>query len=157
MKEAIEEAHNEIKRADHLIYVSLKYTRTVDVIKSIIQRLINAYDFAILASLRLAKQQKIPIGPGQRSQIAMEAYSESAQFVENIEFYQQLRRINRAQFTRFQEYRRHVTMTAILEGGKTMDINIDIITEYFKKTKDFVEFVNGMTEKKIDPKTGEPK
>ncbi len=29
MKEAIEKAQEELKRADHLFYVSLKYTKTV--------------------------------------------------------------------------------------------------------------------------------
>ena len=43
----LDEAKEEIKRADHLIYISLKYTKTVDVIKITIQRLINAFDFAI--------------------------------------------------------------------------------------------------------------
>ena len=47
MKDTIEKAKEELKRADHLYYVSLKYTKTVDVIKSIIERLINAFDFTI--------------------------------------------------------------------------------------------------------------
>ena len=36
----------ELKRVDHLVYVSLKYTRTVDVIRSIIDRLIIKNLFA---------------------------------------------------------------------------------------------------------------
>jgi hypothetical protein len=55
MKESLSEAFEELKRADHLIYVSLKYTRTVDVIKSIIERLINAYDDAIITLLDKSK------------------------------------------------------------------------------------------------------
>ncbi len=42
MLESLDLAKEEIKRADHLMYVSLKYTRTVDILKSIIERLINA-------------------------------------------------------------------------------------------------------------------
>ena len=38
MSEYLVDSKQEINRADHLIYVSLKYTRTVDVIKSIIER-----------------------------------------------------------------------------------------------------------------------
>ena len=45
--ENIENAVSQLKRADHLLYVTLKYTRTVDVIKSIIKRLISAFDFAV--------------------------------------------------------------------------------------------------------------
>ena len=41
-KESIDKAKEELKRVDHLFFVSLKYTKTVDVIKSLIDRLINA-------------------------------------------------------------------------------------------------------------------
>lgn len=47
MKEAITNAVEELKRVDHLIYVSLKYTRTVDVIRSVINRLIESYNAII--------------------------------------------------------------------------------------------------------------
>ena len=55
----IKEAKDEIKRADHLIYVSLKYTRTCDIILNIFKRLVAAYDSAILASLEKSKEQVI--------------------------------------------------------------------------------------------------
>ena len=54
----MEEARDELKRADHLIYVSLKYTRTCDTMKNIIHRLINAYDFAITTALKKSKEDK---------------------------------------------------------------------------------------------------
>ena len=44
-------ADDELKRADHMIYVTLKYTRTADVIQNIIKRLTNAYEFSILETL----------------------------------------------------------------------------------------------------------
>ena len=41
------DADEELKRADHMIYVTLKYTRTADVIHNILKRLINAFDVSI--------------------------------------------------------------------------------------------------------------
>ncbi len=35
MTDYLDNAKNEMKRVDHLLFVSLKYTRTVDVIKSV--------------------------------------------------------------------------------------------------------------------------
>ena len=46
---------DEIKRADHLIYVTLKYTRTVDVMKNVIKRLLSALDSGILELLEELK------------------------------------------------------------------------------------------------------
>ena len=65
MREETDNALEELKRADHLIYVSLKYTRTTDVIRSTIKRLISAYNYAILDLLEYSKNKnlikKIPI------------------------------------------------------------------------------------------------
>ena len=55
MRESLDNAKEELKRADHLIFVSLKYTRTVDVIKSIVERLLNAFNLGIEALLIHAK------------------------------------------------------------------------------------------------------
>jgi len=51
-----------------------------------------------------------------------------------------LRKLDKADFTRAREFRRHVTMTADV-GDKSMIVNIDIIHEYFEKTKELVKYV----------------
>ena len=38
----LEDAKDELKRADHLVFISLKYTRTCDIIRNTIERIINA-------------------------------------------------------------------------------------------------------------------
>ena len=54
----LEDAREEMKRADHLLYVSLKYTRTVDVLKSLIDRLINTINAITDELLDYALQKK---------------------------------------------------------------------------------------------------
>ena len=53
----LEEARNEIKRAEHLMFVSLKYTRTVDVIRSLLERLVSALEACINSALEAAKER----------------------------------------------------------------------------------------------------
>lgn len=148
MNESLINSKQEINRADHLIYVSLKYTRTVDVIKSIISRTINAYDFMIQAILEQAiEEEKIPEMPLaviQKAHKVKELYPNDELIQENMEFYLLLRKINRAKFTRFQEYRRHVTMTALFEDGSKTEVTIDVIYEYYKKTKEFFSHVKSL-------------
>ncbi|MDO8661239.1 MAG: hypothetical protein Q7K43_05080, partial [Candidatus Woesearchaeota archaeon] len=63
------------------------------------------------------------------------------QTVQNyVDFYQLLRKIDKAQFERTQEYRRHVTMTAHLEEGH-IELTIDIIQDYFYRTKEFIIYI----------------
>ena len=142
--ENIHNAKEELKRADHLLYVSLKYTRTVDVIKSIIHRLINAYDFTFRALLEDKKIKKkigdIPENVGLRVNLIKEYYATDPIIQDNVEFFLLLRKIDRAEYTRAREFRRHVTMTAMVEG-KPLAVNIDVIVEYFNKVKDFVEYI----------------
>ncbi|MBD3310050.1 hypothetical protein GF351_02425 [Candidatus Woesearchaeota archaeon] len=154
MQESIDNVKEELKRADHLIYVSLKYTRTVDIIRSIIDRLMNAFDHGIEALLRYAVEKgitdEIPSAPGKRINQVKELFQDVEGIEEFMDFYALLRRISRADFTRAREFRRHVTMTVELEGEK-MDINIDLMHEYYEKTKAFLNLVENMVgEKKND-------
>jgi len=150
MFDSLDNAKEELKRADHLFYVSLKYTRTVDVIKSIVERLINGYLFAIEALLVFEKErgvvEDLPKIPKLRADLIKELYETDDFLQDAIDFFLFLRKINKAEFSRKNEYRRHVTMTAVL-GEHTIDVKIDTIKEYFEKTKEFVAHVEHI----IDP------
>jgi len=144
MNELLVEAHEELKRADHLIYVSLKYTRTADVIKNIIERFISSYDCFIIAMLTKLKDDgkidEIPDSPIEKAMLVKEKYPDQiAQ--ENMELYLLYRKITKAKYTSTQEYRRHVTMTATLADGTVLDVDIDKIYDYYKKAKEFFEFI----------------
>lgn len=143
MNELFELALQEIKRADHLLFVSLKYTRTVDVLKSIVERLINAYDASVSVVLEHALEnkriEKIPLLPRQRIEVLKTLFSENTELKNFCELYIILRKISNAKFDRSNEYRRHVTMTAHIEEEQ-IEITIDIIKDYFEKTKEFIAF-----------------
>ena len=142
---AIEQAEYELKRVDHLIYVSLKYTRTVDVIKNIISRLISTYDYIWEDFLQKAEREKtiyeIPPAPGARCTILKKLFAQDETFVESIAFYQLLRQFNQAEYTAHKEFRRHVLMKAVFANGDTKELNIDVITDYYKKAKDHLEYI----------------
>lgn len=143
-QDPLDVAKQEMKRADHLIFVSLKYTRTVDVLKSIIERLVNAFDAAITALLDYAVAKKrldhMPQLMRQRLEALKTLYPEQEDLHHFSELYQILRKIAKARFDRAQEYRRHVTMTAYIDNEK-IEVTIDIISDYFEKTKEFIALV----------------
>jgi len=144
-EESIQLALQELKRADHSISVSLKYTRTVDVIKSIIERLINTVGFALDALIEHAKVQKKISEASALPKVKVDQvkmlYANDKVITDFCDFYLMLRKIDKAKFARTQEYRRHVTMTAFLDDGK-VEITIDIISDYFEKTKDFLIYIS---------------
>lgn len=145
MLESLELAKEELKRADHLMYVSLKYTRTVDIIKSIVERLINAFNFSLDAMLKKKKVKDIPKIPRMKIDLVRKNYPEEENLASFLKLYQLFREIDKATFDRAREYRRHVTMTAHLDD-KEIEVTIDIIEDYYAKTKEFIEYVESIVE-----------
>ena len=114
-----EKANEEIKRADHLVYVTLKYTRTVDVIKSIIKRLISAYNYVILEALEYAKDKKkikeIPNSAQDRILLLKKIYKDDLK--DYLKLLELLKTLNDAEYEKKEEYRKHVALIEQMHHG----------------------------------------
>ena len=148
MHEILNNLRNELKRVDHLFFVSLKYTRTVDVIRSLIERLINAFEFGMDFLLEKAKKQKkikeIPPAPRAKSDMVKEIYADDEKLQKFVDFYIMLRDIRAAPYTKREEYRRHVTMISEISPGNFIEVDIDLLSEYLKKAQAFFEYLQEM-------------
>jgi len=145
MNEYLNDIKSEVKRIDHLIYVSLKYTRTVDVIRSVVQRMMNVFEIAIEAMLEKANRKKkieIPPQPLLKIKLVRELYP-SKKFDEYMDFYLRLREIFKAKYSRREEFRRHVTMLSETETG-FVEVNIDSLNIDYEKIKNFVEYIEAI-------------
>lgn len=147
IEECLNNAREEFKRVEHQIYVSLKYTRTVDVLQNIISRMIDGYDCIIEALLKYAKEKKllenIPETPREKGELLQKTFQEDQKIVDNIELYFLLRKISRSNPQRENEYRRHVTLRTIIDGREEI-VNIDIISNYFHYIQEFLQYVEEM-------------
>ena len=153
MNESLFSAKSELKRADHLINVSLKYTRTVDVIKHIVQRLIAAIDFGMDVLLEDAMDKKkisvVPTLPRIKLDNTKKIYADNPEIIDYLELYSFLKKVDKAKFDRAQEFRRHVKMTAHLDTGAKVELSIDISTDYFKRVQEFINLVEKLTTETI--------
>ncbi len=144
MKEAYDLAVQELKRVDHLFWVSLKYTRTVDVIKHVIDRIINCMGYGFESILKYAKDKKlithIPDNAGLRCELLRKTFPDNAELIDYINFYTLLRKLSKAEHTKKEEFRRHVAMIATIDKGEVIEISIDVLKEYYEKTKNFIRF-----------------
>jgi hypothetical protein len=147
--EKLDDANEELKRADHLIFVSLKYTRTCDMIKHIVDRLINCIDCCLTALLEAEKERgritEIPSAPIPKANLAKMLYPDDEFIPRFAEFFIKLRKITKADFSRAAEFRRHVTMTVIIDEEE-IKLDIDIITAFFKDTKEFFAHIKKIVE-----------
>ena len=122
------EARNELKRLEHIIYVSLKYTRTTDVITNALKRLLEVFDLIIEAFLEKAKDENLitslPKSPALRATRLGELYADDKVLNNYLHFYQFLKNVLKSSYGKRQEFRRHVTLIVELENC-TAEANID--------------------------------
>lgn len=141
------DANEELKRVDHMVYVSLKYTRTVDVIRNTVERIILAVDFIMDALFEhLTEKNKIadvPTAPVERAEKLKELFKEDKKIPGFMDFYMLLRKLSRTKkYGKREEYRRHVTMIATLNKGEIFELDMDLLKEYYINTREFMEYVN---------------
>lgn len=145
MKESFEMAVQELKRVDHLFWVSLKYTRTVDVIKHVIDRLISCIGYGLESLLKYAKEKKlitaIPENAGLRCNLLKKTFPDNEELIDYINFYLKLRKLSKAEYIRREEFRRHVTMIATIDKSEVVEVSIDSLKDDYNKTKNFIAFV----------------
>ena len=141
IEDALIDAQEELKRVDHIIYVSLKYTRTVDVIRNALNRVIATYNALITALLLHNGVEQIPKSPRLQVKKVLELYPEDKEITFNLNFYVHLRDLMIAKFDRKEEFRRGVRMITQL-NNRTAFINIDYLEDHVDIiTKDFFRYV----------------
>ncbi len=128
MEEYLFEAKEELKRLEHIIYVSLKYTRTVDVITNALHRMVGMFDLIAEAFMERAldegKIEAIPKSPALRVKRLRGLYPEDAELQKYLAFYEFLKIILNSDYKKREEFRRHVTLIVNFENS-TAEIDID--------------------------------
>ncbi len=143
MNEYLFEAREELKRLEHIIYVSLKYTRTVDVIIGALNRLINVYDLIIEAFFIKAQQEDpkvvLPKSPALRATRLGEMFPDDKDLQKYLAFYAFLKTVLKSPYQRREEFRRHVTLIVDLDKC-TAEIDIDNLTSCEKFVHRFYRY-----------------
>ena len=131
----------ELKRADHLVYVSLKYTRTCDIMKNAIKRLIAAYELSMTEFLEaMRKNKKIEEVPVSIKEKAIKVKTMLGNPVKNyMALYNLLKFIDKAEYSASEEFRKNVTLRT--KGAKVIDVKVENLYDYLEKTKAFVKFM----------------
>ena len=146
MHEYLINAKEDMKRIKHSVYVSLKYTRTVDVIKNILKRMITTLNHIVMDLLEFSIQEdkikEYPRSIPLRCELVKEIYR-GEEFSEElrslIDFLLLLRKIDKIEdYTKINEYRRHVALITEIDGNR-IEVNLDEIMEYYQKTQRFLE------------------
>ncbi len=143
MNDYLLEAREELKRLEHIIYVSLKYTRTVDVILNALQRLLSTYDWIIEAYLEDARSKglidSLPKSPAFRKNKLQELYPDDHELARYLAFYTFLKTVVNSPRQKKQEFRRHVALTMELNNAD-IEVNIDNLVNCERFIRHFFDY-----------------
>ena len=136
-------AREELKRIDHLIFVTLKYTRTADIIRTIIGKFILTLDHQTekyyTDQFEKRKIKEIPPVPLMRMKKLEQIHLKDNKIKDMIDFYVQLKAIFNADFKAKEEYRKNVTLVT-----KGKEINIAMLKDYVETTKEYVNYIDDL-------------
>lgn len=130
--------------ADHLLYVSLKYTKTCDVMVNLILRWRKMVETSVDSVLKKAKKNKkitsVPENPLGKIQSMRKLFKKDKNVQEVMDMYEMFRKIEDLRKERSGEFRKNVTLKVFYQGDE-ININLDKLKEYADKLEKFISTV----------------
>lgn len=127
--------------ADHLLYVSLKYTKTCDVIRNLLLRWRRMIETAIDQTLKHAKKKKkiskVPASPVGQIEAIKKLFKKDKEFLKVIELYEMLRKLEELRQERIGEFRKNVCLR-IFYQGKEINVNLEQLKIYAEQLEKFI-------------------
>lgn len=141
--EIIEKIIKEKISADHLLYVSLKYTKTCDVILNLIRRWTIMIDDSFLGLLEKLKQKKkikvIPSAPRQKVEIVKKEFKKVSQVMNAVQLYEFFKKIDNLRTVREFEFRKDVRLR-LIDGTAETIVNLETLKNYAEKLESFISY-----------------
>lgn len=140
MKNLLKEIKREQKMAEHLFYVSLKYTKSSDVILNLIQKWEKIMELCIELLLKKAKKKKqistIPSAPKAKELLVRQIYKE---LEEPLNLYALFRKIPNLEKIREHEFRKNVAIR-VIDQGKEIEINMEKLKKWYELFNETIKF-----------------
>ncbi|MSS74920.1 hypothetical protein EXS73_01765 [Candidatus Pacearchaeota archaeon] len=127
--------------ADHLLYVSLKYTKTCDVIINLLLRWKILIELAMDKLVERAKKEKkwkpIPDAPRAKLVALKRIYADDELITKTLNLYELFRDIDGLDKVREHEFRKGVNLRVTYKG-ELININLDMLKEYASVLERFI-------------------
>ncbi len=130
--------------ADHLLYVSLKYTKTCDVIINLLLRWKILIDLGIEKLIEKAKKakkwKKVSDAPRAKLIQLKEIYSDEPIITQTLDLFELFRDIEKLDKIRESEFRKGVCLK-ITYKGQQICVNLDKLKEYAALVEKFITYL----------------
>ena len=143
MSEILEKIIKEKISADHLMYVSMKYTKTCDVMVNLIKRWKIMIDYSIDGLLEKAKKKKkikkIPTAPKLKLDSIKDIFKKEPDIMDAVKEYEMFKLIETLKKSKAGEFRKGVCLT-VLYRGEEIRIDLDKLKEYVEILERFINY-----------------
>ncbi len=146
MSEILEKIIKEKISADHLMYVSMKYTKTCDVMINLLKRWKIMMDYSFDGLLEKAKKKKlkfmpkkIPTAPKLKLDTIKEVFKKNKEVMDAVKEYEMFKLIDILKKTKAGEFRKGVCLT-VLYKGEEIKIDLEKLKEYSEILERFINY-----------------
>ena len=128
--------------ADHLLYVSLKYTKTCDVILNLLLRWKIMIGLAMGILIQKAGKKWKPVPDAPRAKVAQlrKIYANEPIVMEALDLYEFFRDIEQLEKVRESEFRKGVNLR-VQYKSKTVNINLEQLGVYSQILERFISYL----------------
>jgi hypothetical protein len=141
--DTLEKIMKEKISADHLLYVSMKYTKTCDVMINLIKRWKVMMDYAFDGLLEKAKKKKmikeIPNAPKLKIDLIKQVFRKNAEVIVAVEEYEMFKLIDALKKTKEGEFRKGVCLRVTYKWQE-VNINLDKLKDYSQILERFINY-----------------
>jgi len=144
MSEDLEKIIKEKISADHLLYVSLKYTKTCDVMINLIRRWKIMIDYSLDSLLDKAKKKKmikkVPTAPKLKIDEIKKVFKKKPEVMQVVEIYEMFKLIEILQKSKENEFRKGVCLK-IQYKGEEIKVDLEKLKEYSEILERFINYI----------------
>lgn len=130
--------------ADHLLYVSLKYTKTCDVIINLLSRWKNMIERGMDRLVEKAKKEKkwkpVPDAPRAKLIQLKRLYEKIPEVMQALDLYELFRDLDKLEKIRENEFRKGVNLKVTYKE-KIININLNQLKDYAAVLEKFISYI----------------
>lgn len=146
----LKKIEKEKKRAQHLFYTSLKYTKTSDIIINLMKRWASTIEETINACLIHAKKKKIikeiPEMPKAKI-MAIQKILKHETVKKMFELYEIFKNIHNYEIVSEHEFRKNIILN-LVKDGKTITLDLQKLEEWEKIFEEYIKIIEDFLRKK---------
>jgi hypothetical protein len=147
----LKDIDKEMKSAQHLLYVSLKYTRTGDVMVNLMKRWAKMVELSLeqilIHSKKINKTTVIPHAPKLKQRAVIDIFKNNKTIKETITLHSLFRKVDRLHAIRRNEFRKNVSLT-LIDGDKEVIVDLEKLKEWEIIMNDFIKIMLDFLKKK---------